>query len=86
MLLYDFGGFRLVECSYHVFTWGMMSQFCLSMNNVPFGTAQCRTLKDSGRFLVKLPRGVRVNTDLNSSCVSCSILGKRFPRLKPREL
>ena len=61
MLLYDLGGFRLVECSYHVFTWGLMSQFCLSMKNVPFGTAQCRILKDSGRFLVKLPRGVRVN-------------------------
>ena len=28
MLLYDFGGFRLVECSHHVFTWGLMSQFC----------------------------------------------------------
>ena len=39
MLLYDFGGFRLVECSYmyHVFTWGLMSQFCLSTKNVPFG-------------------------------------------------
>ena len=37
MLLYDFGGFRLVECSYHVFTWGLMSQFCLSIKNVPFG-------------------------------------------------
>ena len=37
MLLYDFGGFRLVECSYHVFTWGLMSQFCLRTKNVPFG-------------------------------------------------
>ena len=37
MLLYDFGGFRLVECSYHVFTWGLMSQFCLSTKSVPFG-------------------------------------------------
>ena len=37
MLFYDFGGFRLVECSYHVFTWGLMSQFCLSTKNVPFG-------------------------------------------------
>ena len=37
MLLYDFGGFWLVECSYHVFTWGLMSQFCLSTKNVPFG-------------------------------------------------
>ena len=37
MLLYDLGGFRLVECSYHVFTWGLMSQFCLSTKNVPFG-------------------------------------------------
>ena len=37
MLLYDFGGFGQVECSYHVFTWDLMSQFCLSTKNVPFG-------------------------------------------------
>ena len=34
MLLYEFGGFRLVECSYRVFTWGSMSQFCLSTKSV----------------------------------------------------
>ena len=40
MFLYDFGGFRLVECSYHVFTWGSMSQFRLNTTkNVPFGNA-----------------------------------------------
>ena len=71
MLLYHLGGFRLVECSYHVFTWGLMSQFCVSTKNVPFAYSQCRILKDSGRFLVKTPRGlglkkIEVGTEISN--------------------
>ena len=38
MLLYDFGGFRIVECSYHVFTGGLMSQLCLSTKKFGYCT------------------------------------------------
>ena len=48
-----FGGFGIVECSHHVFTWGLMSQFCLSTKNVPFGYC---TVQDFGGFR-KVPEG-----------------------------
>ena len=28
MVLCDFGGFSIAECSPYIFTWGLMSQFC----------------------------------------------------------
>ena len=31
-------------------------------------TAQCRILKDSGRFLVKIPRGLGLNSSVHTLC------------------
>ena len=59
MLLYDFGGFRLVECSYHVFTWGLMSQFCLT-KNVPFGYCTVQDFEGFRKLPCKITEGVRV--------------------------